>query len=145
MAYNFEKYRDKREKVLGVRKRGISFGALATTVAVCIIIGLGAIVVPKAVAYFSTRHLDDAIYKLADGGAWSQELVLAVDGVSGVTMAVTDNHETRLVVTFNRHETGLEKIDALFKNKNVKVDLLNKLGHRERMSILKKEAEFEAP
>ena len=36
MAYDLEKYRDKREKVLGVKKKGISFGAWAATVSAII-------------------------------------------------------------------------------------------------------------
>ena len=46
MAYNLEKYRGKREKVLGVKKRGISFGALASIVSLVIILGMGVVVVP---------------------------------------------------------------------------------------------------
>ena len=51
MAYDLEKYREKREKVLGVKKRGISFGTLATIVSLLIILGLGVVVVPKSIAY----------------------------------------------------------------------------------------------
>ena len=32
MSYDLEKYRDKREKVLGVKKRGINFATIAATV-----------------------------------------------------------------------------------------------------------------
>ncbi|MCK4838786.1 MAG: hypothetical protein KAS94_08270, partial [Desulfobulbaceae bacterium] len=75
MAYDFEKYREKREKVLGVRKRGLSFGAVAALVAAVIVLGLGGVAVPKTISYFTTRNLDDAIYRLADSTAWSQEIV----------------------------------------------------------------------
>ena len=145
MAYDNEKYKDKREKVLGVKKRGLSFGTMAAIIATCIVVGIGGVVVPKAVAYFSTRNLDDAIYKMADAGAWDQQIVLAVDGLEGVKQAITDNHNTRLVVTFNRLHASTKKIDTLFRNKGVKADLLNKMDHRQRIMILKKEAEFETP
>jgi hypothetical protein len=144
MGYDFEKYRDKRDKVLGVKRRGLNFGTLATTVSAIIVLGLGVVVVPKAIEYFSTRNLDDAIYKMADSSAWSQEIVSEVDALVGVQQAITDNHEIRLVVTFNRLHTDTKKIDNFFKNKGLVVDLLNSTDHRHRMSTLKKEAEFEA-
>ena len=50
MAYDLEKYRDKREKVLGVRKKGISFGVWAATVSAIIIVGLISMVAPKSIA-----------------------------------------------------------------------------------------------
>ncbi len=65
MTYDLEKYRDKREKVLGVKKKGISFGAWAATVSAIIIVGLISMVAPKSIAYFTTRNLDDVIYKLS--------------------------------------------------------------------------------
>jgi hypothetical protein len=144
MGYDFEKYRDKRDKVLGVKRRGLNFGTLATTVSAIIVLGLGVVVVPKAIEYFSTRNLDDAIYKMADSSAWSQDVVSGVDALVGVQQAITDNHEIRLVVTFNRLHTDTKKIDNFFKNKGLVVDLLNSTDHRHRMSTLKKEAEFEA-
>jgi hypothetical protein len=144
MAYNIEKYKDKRNKVLGIKKRGVSFGTLATIVALCIVFGAGALVVPKAVTYFSTRNLDDAIYKMADSRAWDPNLVTALAEMEGVENVVTDNNNTRLVVTFNRLDADTHKIDALFERHDAKADLLNKMNHRQRMSILEKEAEFEA-
>jgi len=145
MSYDFEKYREKREKVLGVKKRGMSFGTLASIVSLIIILGLGVVVVPKGIAYFATKNLDDAIYKLSDSGSWSEQTVNAVYNLKGVSKAETDNHGTRLVVTYNRLETSTEEINALFVREKVEADLLNKMDHRHRMSILKKEAEFEAP
>lgn len=145
MAYDFEKYRDKREKVLGVRKRGLSFGVVATLVAAVIVLGLGAVAVPKTISYFTTRNLDDAIYKLADSTAWHQAIVKKIDTLAGVRKAVTDNHDKRLVVTFNRNETGPEKFKAVFRQDGVEAELLNRMDYRQRMSILKKEAEFETP
>jgi len=145
MAYDFEKYRDKREKVLGVRKRGLSFGAVAALVAAVIVLGLGGVAVPKTISYFTTRNLDDAIYRWADSTAWSQEIVKKIDDPAGVRGAVTDNHDKRLVVTFNRNETGPEKFKAAFSRDGVETELLNRMSYRQRMSILKKEAEFETP
>ncbi|MBU0675283.1 MAG: hypothetical protein KJ950_11620 [Proteobacteria bacterium] len=144
MIYNYEKYRDKREKVLGVRKRGISFGMMVLIVSGVIILGLGGLAVPRAIAYLTTRNLDDAIYKMADSKAWSQEVVTLIANQPGVTRALTDNHDTRLVVTFNRNETGPEKFKNIFLTRRITADLLNRMDHRNRMSILKKEAEFEA-
>ena len=48
MAYDLEKYRDKREKVLGVKKKGISFGVWAAVVSAIIIVGLVSMVAPKS-------------------------------------------------------------------------------------------------
>ncbi|MEN8135311.1 MAG: hypothetical protein ABFS18_07210 [Thermodesulfobacteriota bacterium] len=145
MAYDFEKYREKREKVLGVRKRGLSFGAVAALVAAVIVLGLAVVAVPKTISYFTTRNLDDAIYKLADSTSWNQEIVKEIGDLTGVKKAVTDNHDMRLVVTFNRHETGPEKFKVVFSRAEVKAELLNRMGYRQRMTILKKEAEFETP
>ena len=144
MGYDFNKYRDKREKVLGVKRRGLSFGVLATIVSVTIVFGLGIFVVPKSIAYFNTRNLDDAIYKMSDSSAWHQDITLAVDALEGVRQVITDNNETRLVITYNRLKTDTKTIEHFFKNKGLKVDLLNKMDHRQRQSILEKEAEFEA-
>ena len=47
MSYDLDKYRDKREKVLGVRKRGVSFGTLAAIVSLCIVVGLAFLVIPE--------------------------------------------------------------------------------------------------
>lgn len=145
MAYDLAKYRDKREKVLGVRKRGLSFGAVAGLVAAVIVLGLGVVVVPKTISYFTTRNLDDVIYKQAQSQTWSQEIVEKINDLGGVRKAVTDNHDKRLVVTFNRNETGPDNFKVVFSQAGVKAELLNRVGHRERMSILKKEAEFETP
>jgi hypothetical protein len=145
MAYDFEKYRDKREKVLGVRKRGLSFGAAAALVAVVIVLGLGGVAVPKTFSYFSTRNLDDAIYKLADSSKWGQEVVSEIDGLPGVRKALTDNHDTRLVITFNRYESGPEKFKVVFGRKDLAAELLNQMDHRQRKVILEKEAAFETP
>jgi hypothetical protein len=145
MAYDFEKFREKREKVLGVRRRGLGFGAVAALVAGIIVLGLAVVAVPKTVSYFTTRNLDDAIYKLADATAWDQVIVKEINALPGVQKVVIDNHDQRLVVTFNRQETGPEKFQQVFSRAASKAELLNRTGHRERMTILHQEAEFETP
>lgn len=145
MPYDFDKYRAKREKVLGVRKRGVSFGLAAALVAGIILLGLGGVAMPGAIAYLTTRNLDDAIYKLADAGTWSPEVVGEINTIPGVRKAVADQHSARLVVTFNRDETDLEKLEALLHSKGLKAELLNRTGHRQRLTILAKEGHFETP
>ena len=145
MTYDLEKYRVKREKVLGVRKRGLSFGAAAALVASVIILGLGGIGLPRAVDYFSTRNLDDAIYKLADTGAWPAGVVKEVGAMHGVRTVVADNHDTRLVVTFDRNMVDIAKLEAIFGRDGLQAELLNRMSHRHRRTILSKEAKLETP
>lgn len=145
MPYDLEKYRAKREKVLGVRKRGVSFGLAAALVAGVILLGLGGIAMPGAISYLTTRTLDDAIYKLADGGTWSPEVVAEINTLPGVSKAVADQHSARLVVTFNRNETGLEGLEPLLNRKGLKAELLNRIDHRQRLTILAKEGNLETP
>lgn len=144
MVYDFEKFREKREKVLGVRKRGLSFGVVAALVAGVIVLGLAVVMVPRTVSYFTTKNLDDAIYKMADSTTWDQSIVNEVGDLPGVRKVVVDKRGRRLVVVFDRLKTSLVKINIVFERGDVKADLLNRIGHRERESILKKEAEFEA-
>ena len=144
MVYDFEKYRDKREKVLGVKRRGLNFGTLAVVVSAVIVLSLGVVAVPRALEYLSTRNLDDAIYKMAGSNAWPQDVVLSVDAIDGVTQVITDTRDTRLIVTFNRLKTDAHTINNFFKNRGLDVDLLNTMDRNHRMSILEKEAEFEA-
>ena len=143
MAYNLEKYRDKREKVLGVKKRGISFGTLASIVSLVIILGMGVVVVPKSIAYFNARHLDDAIYKLQGADTWSQEIITGLNDLTGVREVVADNHGTRIVVTFDKSVTETKDFAAFFKQKEIKTILLNRVSHLQRLKTLKKEAKFE--
>ena len=142
MAYDFEKYRDKREKVLGVRKRGVSFGTLAVIVSFIIILGLGTVIVPKSIAYFNTRHLDDAIYKLQNAEKWPQEMIEGIQQLTGVKNVEVDNNNTRIVITFDTSITGTPDINAYFKENDVATVLLNEVGHANRQKILEKEAKF---
>ena len=143
MAYNLEKYRGKREKVLGVKKRGISFGALASIVSLVIILGIGMVVVPKSIAYFNTRHLDDAIYKLQSADVWPPDIITGLNDLIGVKEVVKDSHGTRLVVTFDKSVTDTKNFSAFFKQKEIKTALLNRISHTQRLKTLKKEAKFE--
>jgi hypothetical protein len=142
MAYDLEKYREKREKVLGVKKRGISFGAIATAVSCLIVLGLGSVVVPKSIAFFNTRHLDDAIYKLKHVDTWPAEILAEVGGLSGVKDIVADTDGTRIVITFDKSITDTEPLSAFFDRKKIATIMLNRVGHNQRMTTMKKEAAF---
>jgi copper chaperone CopZ len=142
MNYNFEKYRDKREKVLGVKKRGISFGSLAAIVSCVIILGLGVVVVPKSIAYFNTRHLDDAIYKLQNAESWSQEIITGIQQLAGVKSVEADKNSTRIVITFDKSMTDTHDINSYFEQKDIQTVLLNEVSHANRQKILEKEAKF---
>jgi hypothetical protein len=143
MAYNLEKYRDKREKVLGVKKRGIGFGTLASIVSLVIILGMGVVVVPKSIAYFNTRHLDDAIYKLQSADVWPPDIITGLNSLTGVKEVIKDSHDTRIVVTFDKSVTDTKNFSAFFKQKEIKTALLNRISHTQRLKTLKKEAKFE--
>jgi len=143
MAYNFEKYREKREKVLGVKRRGVSFGTLATTVSLVIILGLGIVVVPKSIAYFNTRHLDDAIYKIKNAESLPQEAITSIQQLAGVENVETDANSSRIVVTFDKSITGTNDFNAFFKSKGITAILLNQVSHTQRLHTLKQEAKFE--
>ncbi len=144
MVYDPEKYREKREKVLGIRKRGLSFGSIASIIAGIIIFGMGLVTVPKAVSYIATRNLDDAIYKLAKSKPFQSTVIEQIKAVKGVVEIEKDKHDTRLVITFDRRETDLSDLKAVFLKNNLKVTLLNRVNHRQRQTTLKKEEEFEA-
>jgi len=144
MSYNLEKYKDKREKVLGVKKRGLSFGALATIVSCIILIGLAVVVIPQSVAYFNTRHLDDAIFKLGSDGTWPSAVMAEARALTGVKNVVTDKNDTRLVITFDRETTDLNGLTAFLKRSGFDAVLLNRISHMQNVSIQREEKEFEA-
>ena len=143
MAYDLEKYKEKREKVLGVKKRGISFGTLAAMISMVIILGLGFVVVPKSIAYFNTRHLDDAIYKLQNTEVWPQEAITGIEQLAGVKGIETDKGSSRIVVTFDKSITGTNELNTFFKANDIKAILLNQVGHTQRLHTIKQEAKFE--
>jgi hypothetical protein len=142
MAYDIEKYREKREKVLGVKKRGVSFGTMSAIISLIIIIGLGVAVVPKSIAYFNTRHLDDAIYKLQNAETWTPDAIASIQELAGVKSVETDNNDTRIVITFDKSITGTHDLNAFFKQKNIKTVLLNEVSHSNRMKTIEKESKF---
>jgi hypothetical protein len=127
MTYDLEKYRDKREKVLGVKKRGISFGALAATVSLVIVLGLGVMVVPKSIAYFNTRHLDDAIYKLQTTGTWPQETIGNIQQLAGVKNIETEKENSRIVITFDKSIADTKEFNSFFKKNEINAILLKSM------------------
>lgn len=140
MAYNPEKYREKREKVLGIRKRGLGFGAIAGIVSFVIIAGLSIVTIPSAVSYISTRHLDDAIFKL-ESSDWPQSVITGINKIQGVKNSEQDKHGSRLVVTYDRRLVKISRLTALFGRHNLNVTLLNQVNHRQYQNTLKKEEE----
>jgi hypothetical protein len=144
MLYDPEKYREKREKVLGIRKRGLSFSTVASIIAGLIIFGIGFVTVPSAVSYITTRNLDDVIYKLDKDMIWKDAVVIKIEAVKGVAFLKKDKHDTRLVITFDRREADLSDFTAVFSKNNLKATLLNRVNHRQRQTTLKEEKELEA-
>ncbi len=144
MTYDSEKYREKREKVLGIKKRGLSFSTLATIVVGAIVLGLSFVAVPKAVSYINTRNLDDVIYKL-DGITFEDAVVKELEGIEGVAFVNKDKHDTRLVITFDRRVVNVSEFVMIFSKNNLDATLLNRVNHRQRQSTLKEEEELETP
>ncbi len=139
MGYDPDKYREKREKVLGIKKRGIGFGTLAGGVAIIIIAGLSVVTVPQAISYMSNRHLDDAIFKL---DSQAPNVVLENIAVAEGVKAVKKNKAgLRLVVTFDRRKINLSSIRTRFEHHDVPVTLLNQVNHLQHMAVMKKEEE----
>jgi len=144
MAYDTEKYRSKREKVLGIKKRGMSFGVIAAIVSICIIVVLGFVVLPETIAYIAERNLDDAIYKVERSGQWSHEIMTGIHEIGGVVEAVTDKGGKRLIITFDRNEVDVVKFSSFFREKGLKHTLLNRVNHRQRVTSLQEEEKLEA-
>ncbi|MBU8849027.1 MAG: hypothetical protein KOO64_05755 [Desulfobacterales bacterium] len=141
MVYDPEKYREKREKVLGIRKRGMGFGTIAMVVSLLIIAGLSVVTIPQAISYMATRNLDDAIFKLESETKWPAEAIAGITAIKGVKNTVKDEHTTRLVVTYDRRLVNLSKITAKFDQHNLNVTLLNQVNHRQHQNTMKKEEE----
>jgi hypothetical protein len=146
MAYDPEKYREKREKVLGIKKRGFGFGTIAMIVSVVIILGLSVVTVPQAISYVSTRHLDDAIFKLESDSKWPESVITGIRTIKGVKNTDKDDQTTRLVVTYDRRLVTLSTINAQFDKQDLNVTLLNQVNHRQHQNTMKQEEEeFETP
>jgi len=133
MSYDPEKHREKREKVLGIRRRGIGVGIIAMIVSGLILTGFGLIIIPKSVAWWNGRNLWDAIFKLKEGGSWPGEVVAAVALQPGVKKTVTDKGGTRLVVTFDRTVFDARNVTPLFEKNGLNVVLLNRIDHSQHM------------
>ena len=147
MTWDPEKYREKREKVLGVKKRGVSFGTLTILVSCMILAGMVSLILPGGVSYIKTRNLDDVIFKMENHLPWPKSLVTQVADLPGVSGTSLDTHDTRLVVTFDRRGISPDTIEALFIRHGLDATLLNRESHRQRMATLEaeKELENEAP
>ncbi|MBU2537190.1 MAG: hypothetical protein KKH22_02035 [Proteobacteria bacterium] len=140
MAYDFEKYREKRERVLGVKKRGVGFGLVATVVSLVILLGLGMVVIPKSIAFLQNRQLEDAIYKVSGNHDDAQQVLAELKKQDGVREVVVDGHGSRVVVTFNKEVLDTARISAFFLKQGAQAVLLNEVGHSQRMHTMKKEA-----
>lgn len=134
MTYSADTYREKRERVLGVRKRGLSFGLIAVAVSLVIIIGLGAVGLPKALTWLQTRNLDDAIFRRHDGNPWPPDVTEKLERIGGVKHAITDRKGTRLVVTFDRRTADVRAIVAHLLSRGLVADLLNQIPHQSNMA-----------
>ena len=146
MAYDPEKYREKREKVLGIKKRGVGFGTIAIIVSLVILGGLSVVSVPQAISYMNTRHLDDAIFKLESGLNWPEKVVVELNEIEGVKFSNRDKKHARLVVTYDRRKQAFAGIKALFEKNNLEVTLLNQVNHRQHQNLLRnEEEELETP
>lgn len=139
MAYNPEKYREKREKVLGIRKRGLSFTVLAVIVSAAVFAGFGYLVIPPSLEWWQTRNLEDAIYRLQNGEAWPEAIVAESRAIAGVKDIVLDRNNTRLVVTFDKTAADPTTFNAFFEKKRMSAVLLNRIGHRHAMNPESKE------
>ena len=141
MAYDPEKYREKREKVLGIRKRTLGFGTLVTLVSVIIIAGIGLVTVPQAVSFMATRHLDDAIFKLESAETWPKAVLEGLEDMAGVKTIMPDHNDGRLVITFDRRKIELSRITLVFDRHHLDVSLLNQINHNQHQHTMKAEAE----
>lgn len=125
MKYDAEKYRSRREKVLGVKRRGVSFGTLTVIVSVVILMGFGALIIPKSVTWWTGRHLEDAIYRLRGGEPWPGSIVSELVRVPGVRGVITDKEGTRLVITFDKTAADPSRFSPVFDKNGLNADLLN--------------------
>jgi len=68
-------------------------------------------------------------------------IIAGIKTIQGVKNSVSDKHDTRLVVTYDRRHVKLSKITALFGRHDLNVTLLNQINHRQHQNRLKKEEE----
>lgn len=146
MSYDPEKYREKREKVLGIQKRGMGFLTLSLITAFLIMSGLGMSTIPKALSYINTRNLDDAIFKLETENSALETILAQISEESGVKTVSLDKNGQRVVVTYDRRKTSAPKIKSIFDRSALSTTLLNEVNHRQHETTLQKERkEIEAP
>jgi hypothetical protein len=141
MPYDPEKYREKREKVLGKRGRGISFQTIAVVFTILLLSGFAFLVLPKVIASLQERNLEDVIYRMRDERPWPAAIGEEIARLPGVNRVVLDRDETRLIVTFDRTRTGTSAIEALFQEKDLETVLLNRMHHGTHREIQKEERE----
>ena len=144
MVYDPEKFRDKRERVLGVKKRKPILGIFVVLFVSAIFVTTGITVIPQVTDYLRYRHLDDAIIKPAAGLDWSTKHSESLHSHAGVVQISYEEHSDRLVVTYNRNMTNSEDIMRSIAERGFEANLLNVVGHAERMKIVREEQEFEA-
>jgi hypothetical protein len=114
-------------------------------VTIVIILGLSIVTVPQAISYMTTRNLDDAIFKLASGSSWPENVIAGINTIQGVKIIVQDDHTTRLVVTYDRRIVQISDINTVFNKSGINVTLLNQINHRQHQNTLKEEKELETP
>ncbi len=126
MAWNPERYREKRERVLtGNRKQGskmvkVLLGTVLGVVALGLFLGA-----PVVWESFSSRHLDDVILRV-DAAAHAVTQLPVGDGIRNVA---EDQGGNRLVVTFDRRETSARRIVETLKASGTDCFLLNTMPH----------------
>lgn len=143
MAYNYDKYKSKREKVLGVKKRSMSFVHFTSLFTLVFLLAAGIMVLPQAVAFFSNRPLDDVIFRINQENGSVESSLETIRNLPGVTKVQEESREMRIVVTFNRHKIQPEQIERALEAVGLSVVLLNTVGHSQRLKILAEEAKFE--
>jgi len=145
MQYDIEKYRDKRERVLGKKRRGIKFGTVLTIVSIIIVMGFGFALIPRTVAYFITRNFDDAVYKIEGRAPSLQEFSNLLMALNGIKDIASEKDNARVIITFDRTELDIRRLTNYLEEKGVNLILLNRVSHRQRLKINQKEKKFETP
>lgn len=141
MPYDPGKYREKKAKVLGRRKRGISFQTAAVMMTLVLLSAFAFLVLPKVTASLQERNLEDAIYRMRDERPWPAAVGEEIAGLSGVHRVILDRDDTRLIVVFDRTRTGTAAIESLFLDRGLETVLLNRMHHGTHSEMREQEAE----
>ena len=144
MTYNLERYRKKREKVLGAGGKTVSFGRLSTLFATGVILLIGVGVLPRMNDIWHNRNLDDIIYRFENVKQWPVTALDTIETIPGVIDVIRDEKNNRLILTFNRNRTRPTEITHALQQQDMEVIQLNVINHSQRLAGLKKEATFEA-